>query len=68
MQNYLRTYFSIAFLLCSAISFGQSNDSRDIDSLAKQFDSLMQQKEYEKSRDIAEQIIEIDSTGYSGLS
>ncbi|MBR8538399.1 hypothetical protein KDU71_22710 [Carboxylicivirga sediminis] len=62
MQNYLRKYFSIAFLLCGVITFGQSSDSLEIITLVRQSDSLRRQMNFEKSRDVAEQILKTDST------
>jgi tetratricopeptide (TPR) repeat protein len=58
----LRKFLIIPLLACSFLVLGQNKDSKKANSRIEQAFSLMQQGDYERSRDISEDILKNDST------
>ncbi len=62
MQKELRKFLIIPMLACSFLVLEQNNDSKKANSRIEQAFSLMQKGDYERSRDISEEILKNDST------
>ena len=61
MQKEIRKLLILPLLAYSFLVYGQNIDSIKVNSLIEQSISLMQQGEYERSRDISEEILRNDS-------
>lgn len=63
MKRYWLRYnlIIVVLLICTTLT-AQSKDSLQIISLVKESVKLLEDQEYEKSRDVAEQILKVDST------
>ncbi len=59
---FIRLYLSVFLLAFCIVSRSQTTDSLEVNSLVKESYSYIQQRQFEKSRECAEQILKIDST------